>query len=125
MISKLITVIVLGGFVMASAAMYLLPVLIGWARHVPDLGVIAVIDVLLGWTFIGWVVALALALRSVNPAARWCSCAEQSPSPAIPAARPAAPGCRVGGATGPPPRRAESAPPLVLPPRPLAPGGPP
>lgn len=52
--------------VLALAA-YLLPVLIGAARRVPDIGAIAVVNILLGWTFVGWVIALALALRTVMP----------------------------------------------------------
>jgi hypothetical protein len=46
--------------------MYLLPTLIGRMRRVPDLGSVAVINMLLGWTLIGWVVALAMALRSAT-----------------------------------------------------------
>lgn len=51
-----------------SVAFYLLPVLIGWIRRVPDLGMVAVIDLFLGWIFVGWVLALALAMRSVRRA---------------------------------------------------------
>jgi len=47
-------------------ALYLLPVLVGWGRRVPDIGSVAVINILLGWTLVAWVVALALALRSVR-----------------------------------------------------------
>ena len=50
-----------------SVALYLLPVLIGWQRHVPDLGAVAAINVLLGWTLVGWAVAVAMALRSPRP----------------------------------------------------------
>ena len=49
-----------------AAGLYLLPVLVGCSRRVPDIGSVAVINILLGWTLVGWVVALALALRSVN-----------------------------------------------------------
>lgn len=52
----------------ACSALYLLPVMIGWARHAPDLAAIVVIDLALGWTFAGWVIALAMALRSAYPA---------------------------------------------------------
>ena len=52
--------------VAASAAVYLLPTLIGWARHVPHIGSIAAINILLGWTLAGWAVALAMALRSAS-----------------------------------------------------------
>ena len=48
------------------AAAYLLPALIGWARHVPGTGSVAAINILLGWTLAGWAVALAMALRSAG-----------------------------------------------------------
>jgi hypothetical protein len=81
------------GALTAGAVVYLLPVVVGWVRRVPDLGSIAVIDLLLGWTLIGWVAALAMACRSVTP-----------PGPVMPPARPGSP------------------PPLVLPRRPPPPG---
>jgi hypothetical protein len=46
-------------------AFYFLPSLIGAARRVPNLGSIVVINLFLGWTFVGWVVALAMPARSV------------------------------------------------------------
>lgn len=60
---------ILAALVLVSllTALYLVPVMVGVARHAPDLGSIAVINILLGWTFVGWVLALALAMRSVNP----------------------------------------------------------
>ena len=45
-------------------ALYLLPLIVAMARKVPNVGSVAVIDILLGWTVIGWVVALAMAVRS-------------------------------------------------------------
>lgn len=63
MIETILAALVL---VSLSVALYLVPVMVGVARHAPDLGAIAVINVLLGWTFVGWVLALALAMRSVN-----------------------------------------------------------
>ena len=47
-----------------AAEFYLLPILIGWARRVPRLRAVAVIDITLGWTVIGWIVAVTMALRS-------------------------------------------------------------
>lgn len=47
------------------ALVYLLPTLVGWSRHVQNVGSVAVINVFLGWTLIGWVVALAMAARTV------------------------------------------------------------
>lgn len=61
---------ILGALVLVSlsVALYLVPVMVAVARHAPDIGAIAVINVLLGWTFVGWVLALALAMRSVDTA---------------------------------------------------------
>jgi Superinfection immunity protein len=62
-IASILTTLVLTAI---AAALYLLPVLVGWGRRVPDIGSVAVINILLGWTLVGWAVALALALRSVK-----------------------------------------------------------
>lgn len=45
---------------------YLIPTIVAFVRHVPNIGSVAVVNVLLGWTLIGWIVALALALRSAT-----------------------------------------------------------
>jgi len=42
---------------------YLLPWAIAATRRHPDVAVIAVINVLLGWTIVGWVIALLKAVR--------------------------------------------------------------
>jgi hypothetical protein len=47
-------------------AMYLLPLIVGLLRQVPDIGSVAVINILLGWTLVGWAAAMALALRTVR-----------------------------------------------------------
>lgn len=44
---------------------YLAPTAIAANRSAPHFGSIAVIDIFLGWTVVGWVVALALAMRDV------------------------------------------------------------
>jgi Superinfection immunity protein len=46
---------------------YFLPIFVARARRVPDLAPVVVINVFLGWTFVGWVVALALAVRERRP----------------------------------------------------------
>ena len=102
MIVSLLTVAVLVLAGAGSAALYLLPVMIGSARRVPDLGAVAVINVLLGWTLAGWAVALAMSLRSVRPA--------PPPGQLPPAGWPVPPGA--------PPARPGVPPPLSLPPRP-------
>lgn len=45
------------------AVLYFLPSLVAGRRHVPNQGSITVINVFLGWTLVGWVVALAMACR--------------------------------------------------------------
>jgi len=58
--------VVVGGLfaVVFLLAVYLLPTIIGKVRGVPNVGSIAVVNIFLGWTFIGWVIALAMAARS-------------------------------------------------------------
>lgn len=36
-------------------------------RHIPSVGSVVVINILLGWTVIGWVIALAMSLGSNQP----------------------------------------------------------
>ena len=43
---------------------YWIPTIVAAVRHVPNMASVVVINFFLGWTFIGWVVALAMAVRS-------------------------------------------------------------
>ena len=52
----------------ALLGLYMLPTIIAFNRKVSSPWSIVVINVLLGWTLIGWAVALALAARTVAPA---------------------------------------------------------
>lgn len=47
-----------------SAALYLIPTLVAVLRKHHQVGAIVAINILLGWTFLGWVVALALSLSA-------------------------------------------------------------
>ena len=47
--------------------LHFLPTIIGAVRKAPNIAVIALVNVLLGWTIIGWVVALVLALQNRSP----------------------------------------------------------
>lgn len=49
-------------FMMFGVAFYFLPTIIANSRGVRSAGGVFVINLLLGWTFIGWVVALAWAV---------------------------------------------------------------
>jgi len=57
----------LGIGVLILLAMYFIPTIVGAIRKVPNIGSVAVVNFFLGWTFIGWVVALAMSARSVPP----------------------------------------------------------
>src|SRR5260221_12367546 len=50
-----------------SAAAYFTPAIVALVRRVPNAGSVIVIDLLLGWTIVGWIVALAMACRSKAP----------------------------------------------------------
>lgn len=45
--------------------LYFVPTIVGTVRKVPNIGSIAVLNFFLGWTLIFWVIALAMATRSV------------------------------------------------------------
>lgn len=115
MIADLLTIVVVGLLTAGSAVLYLLPVIIGIARRVPDIGALAVINILLGWTLAGWVAALAMALRSAPTAGPAVQVIQNFAPPPTPA----------GGAGWPGPLpRPGVPPPLVLPPRLGGPTGP-
>src|SRR5260221_9364399 len=50
-----------------SAAAYFTPAIVALVRRVPNAGSVIVIDLLLGRTIVGWIVALAMACRSKAP----------------------------------------------------------
>lgn len=49
-----------------GAFLYLVPALVAAYRSHPNLTAIGVLNVLLGWTFVGWVVALVWASTAVD-----------------------------------------------------------
>ena len=48
---------------LAGSAAYFAPTIIALARKSRDIGVVIAVNMFLGWTLVGWVVALAFALR--------------------------------------------------------------
>lgn len=46
---------------------YMLPTIVGAVRKVVNIGSVFAINLLLGWTLVGWAVALAMALRTNPP----------------------------------------------------------
>lgn len=55
------------GAVIVALALYFIPTIIAMVRKVPNVGSVIVINLLLGWTIIGWIVALAMAAGSTQP----------------------------------------------------------
>jgi len=54
--------------IVVSILGYWTPTFVAWLRHVPNLGSVVVLNGFLGWSVVGWVVALAMACRSIPPA---------------------------------------------------------
>jgi hypothetical protein len=51
-------------FVVLGIALYFLPSIIAFNRKVTNSGSVFVINFLLGWSLIGWAVALAMAVKT-------------------------------------------------------------
>jgi hypothetical protein len=50
----------------AGIGLYFLPTIVAVTRKVTNQGSIFVINFFLGWTFVGWVVSLAMACRTAT-----------------------------------------------------------
>ena len=50
----------------ACIIIYLIPTLVASHRQHHNIGAIAVLNIFLGWTFLGWVIALAMASGKVE-----------------------------------------------------------
>jgi hypothetical protein len=53
--------------VVVTLPLYFLPVIIAYLRPVPDRASVVIVSIFLGWTYVGWVAALALAVRDRRP----------------------------------------------------------
>lgn len=51
-----------------AALLYIVPTVIAWRRQHRQRYAIAACNIFLGWTILGWIVALCLALTAVRPA---------------------------------------------------------
>jgi hypothetical protein len=52
-----------GIFILPLLALHFLPAIIAGARHVRNFGWILLVNLFLGWTVVGWVIALIWAFR--------------------------------------------------------------
>ena len=53
-------------FILVVIGFYFLPTIVGLVRRVRNIGSLIVVNLFLGWTLVGWVVALAMSLRTVD-----------------------------------------------------------
>jgi hypothetical protein len=113
-------VIVLSDLAFLSGALYLLPVLVGWIRRAPHMGSVAAVNMLLGWTVIGWVAALAIVLRPPDGAGATARIPQPLPGAPEPSRLPQGHG--PAGRQALHARRDGSPPPLKLPARPAGSG---
>lgn len=61
-----LTVLIWAAVVVVSIGVYFLPTIIAVSRGIPNEASVAVINVFLGWTFLGWVIALAMAVSGIR-----------------------------------------------------------
>lgn len=59
----LIVVLATLALIVVALGMYWLPSIIGYFRHVPSLVTVVLTNALLGWTIVGWLISLSMALR--------------------------------------------------------------
>lgn len=59
----LIVIIATLALVVVVLGMYWLPSIIGYFRHAPRLVALVLTNALLGWTVVGWLISLSMALR--------------------------------------------------------------
>jgi len=81
-----ITILVVLLISAVSIGLWLLPVFVAVRRRSPNVNQVMVVDLLLGWTLVGWVVALVMALKPLP---------QPLPPPYMPVAGPP-PGTRNG-----------------------------
>jgi len=79
-------------FFLTVPALYLLPTYEAWTRKHPSVVSIAVVNVFLGWSLIGWVVAYAWALNRQPAAAKHAAGVSAEQPPAVQQARHASTG---------------------------------
>ena len=53
---------------MLVVILYMLPTLVAYARDIPQRQIITILNIVLGWTLIGWVIAFLWAMRAETAA---------------------------------------------------------
>jgi predicted lipid-binding transport protein (Tim44 family) len=83
----------IGGLIVLAGllALYFLPTIVAALRHHHNTAMIAILNFFLGWTFIGWVIFLAMAFGNPSPQQTIIHNVYSGPAPATPAPAVAAP----------------------------------
>ena len=63
----LIVLLAMLTLILIVLGLYWLPSIVGYYRRVPGIFSVVVTNALLGWTVIGWLVSLVMALRAPEP----------------------------------------------------------
>jgi hypothetical protein len=71
-------------FFLAAPALYFLPLYEAWRRQHPNLTGVGLVNLLLGWSIIGWVAAIVWAHKKHEASAPDTLSQERRPSPAPP-----------------------------------------
>lgn len=71
-------------FFLVAPALYLLPTYEAWASKKDNLSAIALVNIFLGWSLIGWVVAMAWALKRPETVIAQVSPVPVAPTPTKP-----------------------------------------
>jgi Superinfection immunity protein len=66
-IMDVIALLAMLALILIVLGVYWLPSIVGYFRHVPHIFSVVVTNALLGWTVIGWLVSLVMALRPPAP----------------------------------------------------------
>ena len=64
---EVIALLAMIALILIVLAMYWLPSIIGYYRRTPDIFSVVVTNALLGWTIVGWLVAMVMAARTPAP----------------------------------------------------------
>ena len=64
---EVIALLAMIALILIVLAVYWLPSIIGYYRRTPDIFSVVVTNALLGWTVVGWLVAMAMAARTPAP----------------------------------------------------------
>ncbi|WP_406096246.1 superinfection immunity protein [Streptomyces sp. NBC_01013] len=61
-----VNLFVVAGALLLGLLAYFVPTVVAFSRGVPNKGSVLVVNLFLGWTLVGWVVAMAMAVRSAQ-----------------------------------------------------------